>query len=228
MDNMNNTQTSEPKENNKKLIIISSIVIVALIAVFVVLGFSLNWFGGKKDASKTEDKTAPTIAVLETKGAESKTTKVKIKVRDVKFGDKVKEVKKFEKKQDDTLDGPSEASTKDGYTYLTYNFNTKNAKFYGVKPKDAASAGLLQYVFKKKKLFDIRIQFGDISPKERAKVEKTVKKKFGKPTFFMKYSDKSYFYRWRTDEKDPDKQTILSLNYAPNSGMSIDYQSVKR
>ena len=111
MDNTNNVQTPEPKENNKKLIIIASIAIVVLIAAFVILGLSFNWFGGKKSNDKSKSATAPTISVVETKGAEAKTTKAKIKLRDVKFGDSVKKVKKIEKKQADTLDNPSQAST---------------------------------------------------------------------------------------------------------------------
>lgn len=227
MDNINNTQTPEPKENNKKLVIIASIAIVVLIAAFVVVGISLGWFGGKKsDEKKTS--AAPTIKVVETKGSEAKTTKAKISVRDVKFGDKLKDVKKFEKEQKDTLDGPSEASTKDGYTYLTYQFNDKKAKFYGVKPAQSTAGSLLQYVFYKKKLFDIRVQYGDISSKDQAKAKKNIISKYGKPTYSIVYSNKSTKDDWRTDEKDPKKQGVLSFNYSPNSGVIIDYMSISR
>ncbi len=227
MDNINNTQTPEPKENNKKIIIIAAIAIVVLIAAFVVLGITLKWFGGNKSDSKTSV-TAPTISVVETKGSEGKTAKIKVSVRDVKFGDTIKEVKKFEKKQDDTLDGLSEGSTKDGYTYLTYQFNTKNAKIFGVKPAESTKGSLLQYVFYKKKLFDIRLQYGDIGSKKQAKVKKAMIKKYGKPTHSIVYSNKSAKDNWRTYAKDPAKQAVLSFNYSPNSGVIIDYMSVSR
>ena len=228
MDNTNNVQTPEPKENNKKLIIIASIAIVVLIAAFVILGLSFNWFGGKKSNDKSKSATAPTISVVETKGAEAKTTKVKIKLRDVKFGDSVKKVKKIEKKQADTLDNPSQASTKDGYTYLTYLFDDKKAEFYGVKVKPSNAGSLLQYVFKNKKLFDIRVQYGDISSKDRAKIKKAMVGQYGKPTFSIKYSNKSTKDNWRTAAKNPDKQTILSLNYSPGTNVIVEYESVSR
>ena len=192
MDNMNNVQPTEPKENNKKIVIVSAIAIAALVAVFVIVGVSLGWFGGSKKQSAENNKgTAPTIKIIETKGSEGKTTKVKISVRDVKFGDKIKEVKKFEKKQKDTINSPTEAKTKDGYTYLTYQFDTKNAKYYGVKPAESTRGSLLQYVFYKKKLFDIRLQYGDISSKDRAKLKKNIIKQYGKPTFASAYSNKN-------------------------------------
>ena len=135
MDNINNTQAPEPKESNKKIIIIASIAIAVLVALFVILGLSLGWFGGKGSSNDGGKKgqIPATINVVETKGSEGATKKVKIKVRDVKFGDKLKAVKAFEKKQEDTLATPSEASTKDGYTYLTYQFSPK-AEFFGIKP----------------------------------------------------------------------------------------------
>ena len=227
MDNINNTQTPEPKENNKKLIIIASIAIVVLIAAFVVAGIFLGWFGGKKESEK-KTPTAPTIKVVETKGSEAKTTKVKISVRDVKFGDKLKDVKKFEEGQKDTLATPSEAKTKDGYTYLTYQFDPKKAEFYGVKPTPSASGSLLQYVFYKKKLFDIRVQYGDISSKDRSKAKKNIIDKYGKPTYSIVYSNDSTKDNWKTNEKDPKKQGVLSFNYSPNTGVIIDYMSISR
>lgn len=228
MDNTNNVQTPEPKENNKKLIIISSVLIVALVAVFVVLGLSLNWFGGNKDSAKKTTAVVPTIKVVDTKGSEGKTTKIKVKIRDVKFGDSVKKVKKYEKSQKDTQNKPSEASSNDGYTYVTYTFNPKKAEFFGVKPAPAASGSLLQYVFKDKKLFDIRIQYGDIGSKERTKIKNAMVKQYGKPTYSLKYSNKSTKDDWRTAAKDPSKQTVLSLNYSPNSSVIVDYISMDR
>ena len=227
MDNINNTQTPEPKENNKKLVIIASIAIVVLIAAFVVVGISLGWFGGKKsDEKKTS--AVPTIKVVSTKGSEADSRKMKIKVRDVKFGDSLKSVKKFEKSQKDTQGNPSEASTKDGYTYLTYLFNDKKAEFFGVKPSLAASGALLQYVFKDKKLFDIRVQYGDLGEDDTKTLRKNLFKKYGKPTYSMKYSNDASKESWKTAAKNPNKQTILSLNYSPNSGIIIDYESMSR
>ena len=227
MDNVNNTQAPEPKESNKKIIIISTVVIVALVAAFVIVGLSLGWFGNKTAEKKNSGQIPATINMVETKGSDSATKQIKIKVRDVDFGDKLKAVKAFEKKQEDTLDNPSEASTKDGYTYLTYTFSPK-AKFFSVKPADTSKGSLLQYVFKKKRLFDMRIQLGDISKKDQKKVRDYLNNKYGKPTSYVKYSNDSWIERWRTDNKNPDKQTILSLNYSPNSGLIVSYESVGR
>ncbi len=222
----NNTQNPEIKENNKKLIIISSIAIVVLVAAFVVVGICLGWFGGKKGSEKGSV-TAPTINIEETKGSESKTIKKKISVRDVKFGDKVKSVKKFEKDQADTLDGPTE-STKDGYTFLTYRFNDQNAKIFGVKPAASTSGAMLQYMFKKNKLFDIRILYGDISKNDEKALRKTLTKKYGDPTFSTKYSDGSIRELWKTDAKNIDNQTILSFNSSKNGGVTVTYERVGR
>lgn len=229
MDNVNNTQTPEPKESNKKIIIIASVAIAVLVAAFVILGVSFGWFGGK-GASKDDSKKGQipaTINVVETKGAENKTKKLNISVRDVKFGDKIKKVKAFEKKQDDTLNSPSQASTKDGYTYLTYTYSPK-AKFFGVKPAKSPAGSLLQYVFKNKKLFDIRIQFGDIKKADIDKLSKTLRDKYGKPTFTIKYSNDSWRDTWRTAAKNVDKETILALNYSPYGGTVLSYESVGR
>lgn len=229
MDNTNNTQVTEPKENNKKLIIISTIAIVVFVALFVVLGlFVFHWFGGNKTAEKATNKQAATIAIVKTKGNEAASKKLKINVRDIKFGTSIKDIKKFEDKQNDTIANPSEASTKDGYTYLTYLFNPKKAKFYGVKPADSKTGALLQYVFKKKKVFDVRIQLGSISKEDRDKIEKTLIKKYGKPTYSIEYSNKATRMSWKTSAKSLDKQTLLTLNYSPNSGTIISYESFKR
>ena len=226
MDNIN-TQTPEPQENNKKLIIIASVAIAILVAGFVILGMSLGWFDGKSSNDKATSATVPTISVVETKGSESKTVKAKINVRDVKFKDSVKKVKKFEKAQKDTQDNPSEATSKDGYTYVTYMFSPK-AKYFGVSPANSQSGALLQYVFKDKKLFDIRIQFGALDKKARAKVKKNIMKKYGKPTYSIKYSNGSTKDTWKTASKDLSKQTLLSLNYSANSGTILDFESFSR
>ena len=226
MDNMNNTQ---PKENNKMIVIIASIAIAVFVAAFVVLGlFVFNWFGTNKSSKDANTNQAPTIVIKQTKGSEAKTKKLDINIRDIKFGTSIKKIKKYEKKQKDTIDNPSEASTKDGYTYLTYMYKPGKAKFFGVEPSDAKTGALLQYVFKDKKVFDLRIQFGDISKKDRAKIEKNLIKKYGKPTYFIKYSNGSTRSNWKTSAKKLENQTILSLNYSPNSGTTVDYESFKR
>ena len=226
---MENTNNTQPKENNKLLIIIATAAIVVFVALFVVLGlFVFNWFGGNKSSQNASSNQAPTIVIEETKGSEVKTKKLNINIRDIKFGTPIKKIKKYEKKQKDTLDNPSEASTKDGYTYLTYMYAPNKAKFFGVKPADSKTGALLQYVFKDKKVFDLRIQFGDISKKDRAKIKKDLVKKYGKPTYSIKYSNGSIRDSWKTSAKSVDKQTLLSLNYSPNSGTIVDYESFGR
>lgn len=229
MNNINNTQAPEPKKNNKTLIpIIAGAVAVVLIAVVVIVAIVLSGKkGSSKDDAAKKGQIPATINVENKTGSETKTKKIKISVRDVKFGDKIKEIKKFEKKQEDTLSNPSQASTKDGYTYLTYTFSPK-AKFFGVKPAAATSGALLQYVFKDKKMFDIRIQLGDIKKAAQKKVSKYLKKKYGKPTFSISYSNDSWQDSWRTYAKKSDKQTILQLNYSPYSGTVVSYESVGR
>ena len=83
MDKNNNTQAPEPKESNKKIIIIASIAIAALVALFVILGLSLGWFGGKGSSNDGGKKgqIPATINVVETKGSEGATKKVKITTR---------------------------------------------------------------------------------------------------------------------------------------------------
>ena len=79
-----------------------------------------------------------------------------------------------------------------------------------------------------KKLFDIRIQFGDLKKSEIDKLSKNLRDKYGKPTFTIKYSNDSWRDTWRTAAKNPDKQTILALNYSPQGGTVISYESVGR
>lgn len=230
MDNKN-IQNPEPKENNKPIIVIASIAIVLLVGVFVLLGLSFGWFNGKKsDSAKTTTvqpgQIAPNIKVLETKGSEDATKKIKISVRDVKFGDTIKKVKAFEKTQEDTLNHPSEAKVKkDGITYLTYIFSPK-AEFYGVKP--GKQGALLQYVFKDKRLFDMHVQFGDISKKDQKKIRTALKNKYGKPTFYEKKEGDIWRELWRSSNKDINKQTNLRLSYSPASGMIVSYESIGR
>ena len=232
MDNMN-TQQPETKENNKLIIIIAACVMAALVAVFVIVGVSLGWFGGKKSDSAKTTTVQPgqipaSIKVLETKGSEDATKKIKISVRDVKFGDTIKKVKAFEKTQEDTLNHPSEATVKkDGITYLTYTFSPK-AEFYGVKPGDINKGALLQYVFKNKRLFDMHVQFGDISKKDQKKIRTALKSKYGKPTFYEKKDGDIWRELWRSSNKDVNKQTNLRLSYSPASGMIVSYESIGR
>ncbi len=222
----NNTQKPEVNEKSKKTILVASVIIVALVAVIVIAGFSFNWFGGSSQKSENRP-TVVAIKVVKTDGSETATTKTKIKIRKPKFGESIKKVKKFEKKQKDTKKPSSDASSNDGYTYVTYQY-TPNAEFYGVKPADASTGSLLQYVFKDKKLFDIRIQLGKISNADRTKLFDALTKKFGKPTYSLEYSNGSTRDTWRTASTNNEDQTILSLNYSPDSGVILSYETLKR
>ena len=176
MEENKNTQVPEKKESNLKLIIIASAALVALVAVFVILGFTFNWFGTKKDGSK-ETTTPPPVSIVSSKGDEVKTKNIKVSLRDVPFGASIKKVKKYEKGQPDTQNNPSPAKSNDGYAYLTYTYTPK-AKFFTVKPGTIQDGSLLQYVFKDNKLFDVRMQFGSLSDKEKAAIKKELIKKY--------------------------------------------------
>lgn len=232
MDNMN-TQQPVNKENNKLIIIIAACVIAALVAVFVIVGVSSGWFGVKNGNNKVAESTKSgqipkEIKVVKTTGSDSATKKLDVSIRDIKFGSSIKKVKAFEKKQDDTINSASQSDeTKDGYTYLTYTFTDK-AKIFGVRTADSQHGSLLQYVFKDKKLFDIRIQYGDIKAASQKKVRKALKDKYGKPTSYIKYSNGSFRDSWRTSAKKVDNETILAYNYSPEMGVVVTHEKVGR
>lgn len=235
MENIN-TQKPEGKKNNTMIIIIVTCVVAALIAAFIIISASSGCSSKKDGKGNGKEKATSTVKsgqmrknidIVKHTGSDSATKKLDISIRDVSFGDKVKKVKAFEKNQKDTVNSPSEATTKDGYTYLTYTL-TPDAKFFGVKPADSSKGSLLQYVFKKKKLFDIRIQFGDISKKDQDKVRKALKDKYGSTTSYVEYDNDSFRDTWRSSAKNPDKETILSYNYSPQSGVVVAYESVGR
>ncbi len=217
----------EVKNNNSKktTAIVVGIVIAAIVAILIVLAIAFNWFG-KKDGNQTQTTPAPVI-VTEFSGTGNDYKDIKIKIRDIKLGSSIKEVKKFEDKQKDTAGNPTEANSADNYTYLNYQL-TPDATVFGIKPTTKNSLAFVQHSFYKKKLFSTRYQLGKLSKKDEKKVLKALKKKYGKPTYSSKYSNNGYKYLWKTKSKKQKTGYALTMIYDPTSGVSVTYESEKR
>ena len=210
---------------NTKLIAIVSAVIVVLLIVIIAL-----FAGGKNSNDTTNNGTGKAnaqsvkpIKVIKENGSQDKVSKANLKVRKVKFGTKYKDVLKFEKKQDDTLDKYSEASSKDGYTYVSYKFNPKKTpKFWDVKPSADDTMSMLTYVFFNKRLIELRIQYGAVDANAINKAVAAATKEFGKTTYDREYDNGCLDYWWKTKKatlrimKGDAKTNTLTAYFSQN------------
>lgn len=187
------------KEKNKNLIYgIGLTAILIVIILVIIIAKSCSKSDGGNGAEVT---TIPTIKVVQESGNQEETIKAKLTFRDVKFGTSIKKIKDLEKKQDDTSDKPSQADSKDGYTYLNYSFNTeKSPMFWGSEVGAADTGAMISYVFFQKKLIEVRLQYGKIGQDKYQSIVSSISSKFGNATYSRSYSNGSQDTWWKTSK----------------------------
>ena len=165
----------------------------------VIAGTFLFSGCGKKT---TEKPTPKPLTVNQKVGNEDATIKAKVNIdsyRKIKFGTSIKDIKKSEKKSKDTLKNetsPQTSSSQDGYTYLAYTYSDKAKKpVFGAIP---SSNGTLTYVFKNKKLKEVRVDYGQLDESAYTSITNFFKEKYGDATFSRTYSNNSKNSWWKT------------------------------
>lgn len=222
MSNSNFTTKNQNSKNNNNLlyiIVFSLLIIAAIIIVFIIKSNSndtLNPNTNNQDDAVSA--TAGSISIVSESGAQDAVSKSKISnARDVKFSKSHTAVDKYENSQNDTLEGDySEAA--DGYSYLTYKFDTANvASFFGtsVSPSDINS--LLQYVFYNDKLIEIRIQYGSLGENAYKTILSDITDQYGEATYSRTYSNDNQETWWKT-------KSVTLTAYYQNSGVSVYFR----
>lgn len=216
--NKNTNQKQKNTKSSAPYIIIASLCIIV---VFVVIIFALKFGDSNKSAPSNqtaESQTAKTISVVAESGAQDGTCNAKItSERKIKFSDSYKEIKKYEDKQYDTVDGDYKKST-DGYGYLTYKFDIANtASFFGMSVAPSDPNALLQYVFYNDKLLEIRIQYGSLGETSYETILSDITKKYGDATYSREYSNGNKESWWKT-------KSITLTAYYQNEGVSVYYR----
>lgn len=195
----NNTNSSSNRSTIYIAIITGIIVLVAVI--FLATRGGSNGSGNSNNGTTTP---AP-ISVVNEEGNQEETIKAKIAVRDIKFGKTIKQVKKAEKKLEDTLDNPSAATSEDGYTYLTYKFNPETTpNFFGTDVLVTDNMAMLVYVFYQDSLIEVRIQYGSIGNAAYEHIVAYNNNEFGKATYSRSYSNGTKQSWWKTNNKHLD------------------------
>lgn len=171
---------------------------LAITLLVVLAAGMLVGCGCSKTADK-ESKKPLNIKVVKEEGDKAKIIKANLNVRDAKLGSSIKKIKKYEDKQKDTADKPNESSSQDGYTYVIYSFDSKNAKeCFGVKPGEASSGAMLTYVFFDKKLTELRLQYGKVGLEGYNKIIESLTSTFGAPTYSNTFSNDAKSSEWNT------------------------------
>lgn len=199
---MNNTDNNKNIDKNKLYIGIFTLVII--IAVIILL---ISRCGKDDDTPDTSNNSSNgTVAALlvdsET-GDQEETIKKKINIpsRKIDFTKSMKDIMKFEEKQEDTLpleDNYKPAQSSDGYTYVMYKFNNVNApKFFGTQIATSDENAMLTYVFYKEKLTEVRIQYGNVGTNGYNDIIKNITSLYGDPTYSRSYSNGSLESWWK-------------------------------
>lgn len=197
---MSKDTNSASNKNAIYIAIITGVIVLAAIIFLVTRG------GSNSSNSANNGTTTPApISVVNEEGNQEETLKSKIAVRDIKFGKTIKQIKKSEKKMEDTLDNPSSATSEDGYTYLTYKFNPDAApSFFGTEVLASANTSMLVYVFYQDSLIEVRIQYGSIGNAAYENIVAYNNNEFGKATYSRSYSNGTKQSWWKTSDKHLD------------------------
>lgn len=188
------SNTKKPIDKNLIYIGVVTAVILAAILIIAIKNRSTS-----DDAGVQEAPTAAKISVISENGNQQATIKADVEVREISFDKTKKEIKAYEKKQKDTLDDPSEATSTDNYTYLSYRFNPEHpANFYGTQVSTTDGAAMLTYVFHGKQLIEVRIQYGKIGEAEYNKLIAANTSSFGEATYSRTYSNGTKESWWKT------------------------------
>lgn len=196
---MSNQKPEKPIDKNLLYIGVFTIVIViAIIAIFAIKSSTEN-NQADSGANNANAQATTKLTIVSENGNQNETIKESIKFRKVDFSKTIKKVKAFEAKQEDTLDNPSEAKSQDGYTYLSYKFNTKKpATFFGVQVAAKDANSMLTYVFKDNKLIEVRIQYGNVGSSVYNTIVSANNNNYGTATYSRQYSNGTQQSWWKT------------------------------
>ena len=182
---------------NKNLLYIG---IATAIILIIILALALRGCH-----SKNEPQPTSVMSVIDEKGNQNATIATEVKVRKISFDKTKKQIMAFEKKQKDTLDNPSESTSSDDYTYLSYKFNPKNpASFFGAKVLPDDPSAMLTYVFHKKQLIEVRIQYGKIGKSSYNSMVSYNMAEYGESSYSRTYSNGTDESWWRTSKATLD------------------------
>lgn len=207
-------------DKNKLYIgIFSLVIIIIIIIVFSFKGCSDKNSPTGQNAGSNSAPSAKSVSIVSEQGAQNSTLKADFNVRGIKFSNKIKDVKKLESNQKDTIGEPSVAKSQDGYTYLTYTFSKENIpEFFGTKVQSADTNSMLVYVFRNNELVEVRIQYGKIGKDAYNNIVANINTTYGNATYSRTYSNGTEESWWKT------KKTTLDLMYQ-DTGAIIYYRA---
>lgn len=197
--NMSNAENKQTVDKNLIYIgLFSLIIVIALIAIMCTKCSDGNSNTGNNAAVATTKKS---IYVQSENGDKNGTIDADIKLRDISFSKSINKIKKYESKQKDTVGEPSIAESQDGYTYLTYKFDSSNPPaFFGTTVSTQESSALLVYVFRNDKLIEVRFQYGNIGPDAYNSIVSNIASTYGQSTYSRTYSNGAQESWWKTKD----------------------------
>ena len=196
---MSNTEKNKPIDKN--LIYIGIFTLIIVIAIIAVLCTKCSSNESGTPNASVQRTTAKSIYVQSENGDKDGTIDADIQVRDISFSKSIKEIKKYESKQKDTVGDPSVAESQDGYTYLTYKYDTENAPdFFGTKIATQDTSALLVYVFRNEELIEVRFQYGNIGVDSYNNIVSNISSTYGNATYSRTYSNGAQESWWKTKE----------------------------
>lgn len=200
------SNTKRNNKSDKNILYIGIFTLVVVIVLIAVLATKCK----KEDNSTTNNQgsgnKAPSVVVNSELGNQEATIEANINVpsREVDFSESIKEIMKFEAKQEDTLELDEDyepAKSSDGYTYLMYKFNNVNApKFFGTQIATSDNDAILTYVFYEDTLTEVRVQYGSIGLDAFDNIVEEISSLYGQPTYSRSYSNGSQESWWKTKD----------------------------
>lgn len=208
LDNQPNTKTKQSHSSgavDRNLLYIGIFTVAIIVVVVAVLALkpsseSTNTtVTNNANANNAATPDVTKLSIINEDGNQNATLNKSIKFRKIEFSKTIEDIKAFEAKQKDTLDNPSEASSQDGYTYLSYKFNTENpATFFGTQVAAADASSMLTYVFKDDALIEVRIQYGAVGSTAYDTIVAANNATYGEATYSRIYNNGTKQSWWKT------------------------------
>lgn len=197
---------SNNKKTDKNILYIGIFTLILVIALIAIFATKCRQDGTDTNSSQGKTNKAPAVDINSENGDQEATIEAKINLpsRKVDFSESIKEIMKFEAKQEDTLELDEDyepAKSSDGYTYLMYEFNNVNApKFFGTQVDTSDSDAMLTYVFYEDTLTEVRVQYGSVGLDAFDSILKNISGSYGQPTYSRSYSNGSQESWWKTEK----------------------------
>lgn len=200
------SNTKRNNKSDKNILYIGIFTLVVVIVLIAVLATKCKKDDNSATNSQGSGNKAPSVVVNSELGNQEATIEANINVpsREVDFSESIKEIMKFEAKQEDTLELDEDyepAKSSDGYTYLMYKFNNVNApKFFGTQIATSDNDAILTYVFYEDTLTEVRVQYGSIGLDAFDNIVEEISSLYGQPTYSRSYSNGSQESWWKTKD----------------------------